>query len=95
MIDIHITAKIIPIGTPVKGDPWYVTFGLGTPAGGMYSEVIIPEELDVPREFRELVVRHAIMETYGTNWAFTYPPDLPPGESIRRERIVVTSYQRY
>jgi len=87
-----------------EGALWYVTHGLGTPAGGTYTEVAFarhtPLATGIPpaeqsREVLEQVVRSSIRELYGNRWAFHYPPE-EYGEAIGRwqlslrERLVVT-----
>lgn len=52
---------------------WYITFGLGTPDGQLYTEVRVSADLDV-REQGE-AVRQAVYARYGRAWAFDYPPE--------------------
>jgi hypothetical protein len=94
---IRITAKIIP-GDPRPRDvegAWKVTFGVGSPAAGMYSTIEFADHLDVPEEFQQTVARMAAWQVYGEHYGFMYPPKRPPSESTHRERIVVTRYERY
>jgi hypothetical protein len=73
-------------------DTWYVTFGLGTPNGSTYSEILVDRETSsfcAPEEI-ERRVRDAVVTRYGTEWAFLYAPHEAHRAKLRatlRERI--------
>jgi hypothetical protein len=73
-------------------DTWYVTFGLGTPNGSTYSEILVDRETSsfcAPEEI-ERRVRDAVLTRYGTEWAFIYWPHEAHRAKLRatlRERI--------
>lgn len=81
---------------------WFVTFGLGKMAGGMFTEVVLPDFADdgrpLTREAKATLVRRVAVDLYSTAWAFVYGPD----EADRaiwqyrmrlREHVTVTSVE--
>jgi hypothetical protein len=58
---------------PVPGVSWFVTFGIGTEFGRMYTEVLVPADLSVQEQSER--VRAATFARYGRSWAFDYPPE--------------------
>jgi hypothetical protein len=102
-------------GPPYGGKPsplsWFITFGLGGPAGGTYTEVeFTPEcvarleaEATDPGDLSGLLdetVRQIACDLYGTAWAFDYRPDQYAGSIERfpvrlREHALVTEVSRW
>jgi hypothetical protein len=54
-------------------ETWYVTFGVGTPDGQLYTEVKVPLDNALFRVEREELARKTTFERYGKAWAFIYP----------------------
>lgn len=74
---------------------WFITHGLGGPAGGTYTEVVLPlvEDGDgapLPdaeqQRIAEPLVRLVAVGLYGTAWAFLYPPR-EYADAIERHRM--------
>lgn len=81
---LEADAKLAPhadVDVPDGARSWFITHGLGKPAGGTFTEVVIdgtPEDDDgapLPVEVVEQLVREIAVQLYGTAWAFTYRPD--------------------
>lgn len=92
--NLVVTVRV-NLDASVPRDPrsWSITHGIGTPAAGTYTEVVLPEALPDDVDPGELV-QHAAFETYGRAWAFDYPPErfdecVGRWGAVRRERIVV------
>ncbi len=73
---------------------WYITFGLGSGQAGRYTEVVVSASLS--RAEQEEKVRHIAYATYGSWWAFEYPPEsferaIGRYDLILRERLEVTA----
>lgn len=91
--------------TPVPRDldrSWCITFGFGKPAGGMFTEVAMPDFTDdwtpLAREVQAEVVRRVAIDLYGTAWAFHYGPEQYDGSIAQygmtlREHVTVTSVE--
>lgn len=79
-VDAHLLRG--PAGLP-HGTSWWITFGIGTPAAGTYTEVRIlpgPDGSQTPPTGLPRAVVDAAVETvahrlYGRAWAFHYPPE--------------------
>ena len=52
---------------------WYVTFGIGGPNAGQYSEVQVAR--DQSEYDQEVQARTIVVAAYGTAWAFLYRPE--------------------
>lgn len=92
---IRVVCRIVPLDPEVPDLPgsWYVTHGLGSPAAGLYTEIVLPSSVDVG--LMEEVARQAAFEAYGNQWAFLYPPGereatIERYELRRRERLEVS-----
>lgn len=97
---VRFLARLEPIDQRDRQQPltgsWFITHGIGTPAGGTFTEVAIDPAVlgDAPRDIAraalEQTVRELAVQLYGDSWAFTYDPQHPPAEPNRRELVVVT-----
>lgn len=105
--DFGFDAKIDPLAaTNIEPSSWFITHGLGTPAAGSFTEVVVPDFTDsgerVSRGDQSEIVRQVADQLYGSRWAFHYPPEKYE-TSIqtdywslwRRERVVVTGIEVY
>jgi len=52
---------------------WFVTFGIGGPNAGQYSEVKV--SADQSEHDQEIEARTKVVVAYGTAWAFLYRPE--------------------
>jgi hypothetical protein len=105
--EVHFTARIDPLAdTSIHPSSWFITHGLGGPAAGMFTEVVVPEFTDTGEKLtiaqQAGIVRTIADQLYGTRWAFHYPPE-DYEQSIqndrwsltRRERAVITEIEVY
>lgn len=79
---------------------WFITFGVSSPARGMFTEVAITGNDDFDSETLDRVVRAIAVELYGTAWAFHYPPDdyesaIERYNLVRREKVVVARVEAW
>jgi hypothetical protein len=73
-------------------DSWYVTFGLGTPNGSTYSEILVDRKTASLWTSEEIThrVENAVRARYGNDFAFIYWPHEKYRATLRatlRERI--------
>lgn len=103
---IDYTARLAPPnGMPqgrIEHRSWFVTFGLGKPAGGTSTEVVVPDCTDdgrpLTRDEKRQLVRRVVTDLYGTAWAFEYAPEDAEQAVFRyglriREHVTVTSVE--
>ena len=102
MSNISFSARIDPLAsTNIEPNSWFITFGLGGPAEGSFTEVTFgPGEPADLTDIIDQVVRQVAFDTYGTAWAFHYSPDqydsaIERWSLWRRERIVVEGIEVY
>lgn len=96
VIVYNYVAKIDPLADSSIA-PWFITFGLGGPAAGSYTEVIFDASAEqIETHVLGGIIREVANELYASRWAFHYPPD--DYESVieqrglwRRERVVVSN----
>jgi hypothetical protein len=105
MIDFE--ARIDPLAdTTIHPSSWFITHGLGTPARGMFTEVVVPDFTDNGTKLtvwqQSEIVRTVAAQLYGRRWAFHYPPgdyestiQTDNWSLTRRERVVVTGIGVY
>jgi len=87
---------------------WFITFGFGKPAAGMFTEVAFDRgavdplqthlEPEVIASVLDLVARGVAAELYGEVWAFHYAPNYYESavaryELRRRELVTVTAVE--
>jgi hypothetical protein len=103
---VHHEAKLVPFmdgseHAAVQPGSWFITFGLGKPAGSTYTEVVLAPEVRAaghPERVVDEAVRAVAAELYGTAYAFTYRPEQYT-DSIekygmkRRERVAITALE--
>lgn len=111
-LTVEFAAKLVDLALPnghvdPRPGSWFVTHGLGGPAAGTYTEVVLdpplPEDDDgapIPHELISEVVRQTAIALYGTAWAFHYPPqqyaDAIERHGMRlRERVIVDGIEVY
>lgn len=89
---VEFSVRLQLPGAATSPDPhassWFVTHGLGRPAGGTYTEVQIepdagPNAAPLPEHVVDAVVRQVAVELYSDRWAFLYRPD-QYADAIRR-----------
>jgi hypothetical protein len=101
---IHHEAKLVPFmdgseHAAVQPGSWFITFGLGKPAAGTYTEVVLaPAVNDQPEHVVDEAVRSVARDLYGTAWAFHYRPDqyadaIERHGMKRRERVAITELE--
>lgn len=105
---INVRARLTPrADVPWPGGmsaahSWYITHGLGTPAAGTFTEVVMPDFTPdgepLSDAAKEAAVRQIAASLYGTAYAFIYRPDqaqraVHAHGLVGREHVVVSAVE--